>query len=253
MEPRDRPAVAVFLVADDALALGAAVTLGEETARHMQVRRMAIGESLRLIDGMGHVATATLLRLARTAATVQVDTVEGRPPLPPVHLLAPIADRDRMLWLAEKATELGLTTWRPVLWKRSRSVKPRGEGPTFAAKVRSRMTHALEQSGGAWLPSLFPDATCERAIAGLPDGARLVLDPGGAPIFPVLPERAPAAIAVGPEGGFDPGELALLEQARFQRVRLEGHVLRFETAAIAGIAMIRAALRHFEQGDDHGQ
>ena len=253
VELRDRAAVAAFFAGDNALVVGATVTVGEETARHMTVRRLAIGVPLQLLDGMGRVADATLIRLARSAATVQVERVRDVVPLPPVHLLTPIADRERMLWLAEKSAELGLTSWRPVLWQRSRSVKPRGEGPTFTAKVRLRMAHALEQSGGTWLPVLYPDATCERAIAGAPEGTRLVLDGDGEPIFAALPAHAPATLAVGPEGGFDPSEIALLERAGFRRVRLEGHTLRFETAAITGIGIVRAALLHSERGESDGE
>lgn len=252
MEPRDRASVATFFAGDGALVVGATVTLGEDTARHMTVRRMATGEPLHLVDGGGRVADATLIRLTRGAAAVQIERVRDVAPLAPVHLLAPIADRDRMLWLAEKSTELALTSWRPVLWKRSRSVKPRGEGPTFTGRVRLRMAHALEQSGGAWLPALYPDATCERAIAGAPEGTRLVLDAGGDPICEALPARAPATVAVGPEGGFDPTELALLERSGFRRVRLEGYTLRFETAAVAAIAVVRAALLQSERGESNG-
>ncbi len=253
MELRDRATIATFFVADDALLGGTTVTLGVENARHLTVRRMAPGDAMQLINGGGWIATATLIRLVRDVATAQIESVHAVAPLPPLHLLAPIADRDRMLWLAEKSAELALTSWRPVLWKRSRSVKPRGEGPTFTAKIRARMAHALEQSGGAWLPALYPDATCERAIAGAPEGTRLVLDAGGESILSVRPATAPATLAVGPEGGFDASELEMLERAGFRRVRLEGNTLRFETAAIAGMAVLRAALLHPERGDHDGQ
>jgi 16S rRNA (uracil1498-N3)-methyltransferase len=51
-----------------------------------------------------------------------------------------------------------------------------------------------------------------------------------------------AVVAVGPEGGFEPAEVALLEQTGFRRARVPGNILRFETAAIVGIALARAAL-----------
>ncbi|MEP7347979.1 MAG: RNA methyltransferase PUA domain-containing protein, partial [Gemmatimonadaceae bacterium] len=97
VELRDRATVATFFAADGALVVGATVTLGEETARHMTVRRMATGEPVQLVDGAGHVADATLIRLARGGATAQIEALHAVAPLPPLHLLAPIADRDRML------------------------------------------------------------------------------------------------------------------------------------------------------------
>lgn len=253
MERSARSSVATFFVPDVEFVPGAAISVGPEIVQHMQVRRMATGEPLKLIDGAGHVACAVLVRLARGLASVQIEEVEHLTPLPPIHLLAPIADRDRMLWLAEKCAEFGVTSWRPVLWKRSRSVKPRGEGPTFTGKVRARMASALEQSGGAYLPAVFPDASCDRAIAGTPEGTRLVLDRTGDPIVTTFPLTPPVSIAVGPEGGLDPSELDALERAGFRRVRLDGHVLRFETAAIAGMAIARAGILNSDAGVFHGE
>jgi 16S rRNA (uracil1498-N3)-methyltransferase len=170
-----------------------------------------------------------------------------------VHLLLPVADRDRMLWLAEKATELGATSWRPVIWKRSKSVTPRGEGPTFNQKVAARMAGALGQSRGTWLPSLFPEATVERAIAAAPDGPRLALDVSGEPIASLVAALEsvreygsgilrPITLAVGPEGGFEESELDLLRAAGFRTVSIGQNILRFETAAVAALAVVRSAL-----------
>jgi 16S rRNA (uracil1498-N3)-methyltransferase len=162
----------------------------------------------------------------------------------------PVADKDRMLWLAEKTAELGLTSWRPVLWKRSRSVSPRGEGPMFGARVRGRMIAALEQSGSAHLPQIYPEAPLTRAIAAVPgSGTRLVLDPAGPPVFGV-PVTAPVTLALGPEGGLEEAEKAELRTAGFIAVSLGPGLLRFETAGAAGVAIARACL-HLNEGSVH--
>jgi 16S rRNA (uracil1498-N3)-methyltransferase len=212
------------------------VMLGEDAARHMRVLRMSAGAEVVLLDGQGTRAQGTLRALAKRNATVAIESVES--------LDAPAADRDRMLWLAEKSCELALTSWRPVQWKRSRSVTPRGEGGGFQLKVNARMASALEQSGNAWLPITYPDATPDRALASLPDGARVVLDAGGEPIASALRDvhHAALTIALGPEGGLEDTELALLVAAGFRRVSLGPMTLRFETAGIAAIAHARAAL-----------
>ncbi len=247
MELRGRPAVATLLAAEP-FESGRSVLLGESEARHLQVRRVEVGSRVCVVDGAGARAEGTLVRLAKTQATVALETVEQIAPLPDVHLLVPIADRDRMLWLAEKATEFGVTSWRPVAWRRSRSVSPRGEGVTFRQKTRARMISALTQSGGAWLPILYPDATPERAIAACPAGTRWMLDCGGDRVA-MQPIAAPATIAVGPEGGFEEDERAALLDAGFVAVHLAPLTLRFETAAIAGVAMARAALSAFVEHD----
>lgn len=230
--------VATFF-APDALVAGALATLGEDAAHHMRVRRLDAGETIALRDGVGGIASARLVRLAKSHAVVELGEVSRTQPSPAVHLLPPVADRERMLWLAEKATELGVASWRPVLWRRSRSVGPRGEGAGFQAKVRARMIAALVQSEGAWLPEIHPDALLDRAVRALPDGTRLVLDPDGEPMDALAPS-VPICVAVGPEGGIEPAERAELEAVGFHRVRLPGNILRFETAAIVGAALARA-------------
>ena len=240
MERVDRPTVASFF-SEGPLAAGGATTLGEDAAHHMRVRRLDVGERIALVDGAGSVARGTIVRVARGHAVVDVDRVEHREPPPPVHMLVPVADRERMLLLAEKCVELGATSWRPVLWRRSRSVSPRGEGAGFQGKVRARMASALTQCEGAWLPELHPDATMERAISATPAGLRLVLDADGPPILS-LPLAGVVSLAVGPEGGLERAERDELVASGFAPASLSGHILRFETAAVAALAIVRAAL-----------
>jgi 16S rRNA (uracil1498-N3)-methyltransferase len=228
--------------AHEPLAAGALVTLGEDAAHHARVRRLEPGESVALRDGAGRAGVGRLTRLAKSHAVVELARVDERPPPPPVHLLVPVGDRDRMLWLAEKCVEIGAASWRPVLWRRSRSVGPRGEGAGFQQKVRLRMIAALTQSGAAWLPELHPDATVERAAAAAPEGPRIVLDPDGESLLDFPVPGGPASVAIGPEGGIEPDELERLEAAGFRRARLAGNILRFETAGIVGLALVRALL-----------
>jgi 16S rRNA (uracil1498-N3)-methyltransferase len=205
------------------------------------VRRVDVGARVTLLDGEGTRAAGTLVRVAKRSAVVEVESATTVEPPVPVHLFVPVADRDRMLWLAEKCAELGASSWRPVLWRRSRSVAARGEGMMFHSRVRARMVAALEQSGGAWLPALYPEAKVDRALAATPGGSRLLLDPAGTPIMRV-PLLAPVSIAVGPEGGVEAAERQALVGAGWTPTALGGNVLRFETAGVAALAIVRAAL-----------
>ena len=242
-----RAAVVPRFYVPDEFEPGGHITVGEDAARHMRVLRLGAGATVAVLNGSGVRADGTLRTLARRNATIDIGNVERIDPPPPVHALVPVADRDRMLWLAEKCAELALSSWRPVVWKRSRSVVPRGEGSGFHAKVRARMASALEQSGAAWLPETYPDATLERAVASLPEGARLVMDVEGAPIARSVRDlQAPVTIAIGPEGGFDEAELRALEDGGFLRVSLGPQTLRFETAGVVALAHVRAALAELE-------
>jgi 16S rRNA (uracil1498-N3)-methyltransferase len=230
---------------------GGMIHLGDEAQRHLRVLRLAVGASVGLRDGAGLVGSAKIVRLGKGQAQVEVLSASLRPTLPEVHLLVPVADRERLLWLAEKAGELGCTSWRPVLWRRSRSVAPRGEGPAFQAKVRARMLSALAQSQGAWLPQMFPEANLERALLAAPGGDRIVLDIGGSPMVGegATAMSSPLVIALGPEGGIEPDELAALHGSGFRSVHIGASILRFETAGVAALAMARTALSYLPVPD----
>lgn len=239
MDSRDPTSVATFF-SDASLESGRTVDLEEGEAHHVRVRRIEPGSRVRLVNGAGVVAFGTLTNLTKRSAAVAIDHVTHTAPPPAVHLFAPIGDRDRMLWLAEKATELGLTSWRGVMWRRSRGVTPRGEGESFHAKLRGRMIGALTQSGGAWLPAILPDLPAED-VAEAPDrGGRFFLDVAGEPMLAVS-LNAPLTVALGPEGGLEDDERSRLSAAGWIPVSLGPTTLRFETAGVAALATVRAA------------
>ena len=232
-------------VTTEPFAAGQHVSLGEDEAHHMRVRRLDIGAQIALLDGQGMRGMGVLLRMAKRNCTVSVESVTTVAAPRAVHLILPIADKDRMLWLAEKATELGVTSWRPVQFRRSRSVAARGEGTMFTQKVSARMASAMEQSGSAWMPNIFPDANLDRAVAAAPEGVRIVLDGAGAALatLPALVNASPdvsLTVAVGPEGGMEPDELERFTASGFVGASIGASTLRFETAAIAALGAIRA-------------
>lgn len=239
---RSDPAYAVTFYAAEVFAAGVSVTLGDDAAQHARVLRLGAGESVALRDGRGNAASGVISRMAKRSLTVDVSSVWSIPELPAAHVLAPVADRDRMLYLAEKCTELLATSWRPVIWKRSRSVGPAGDGPAFQSRLKGRMIAALTQSGGGWLPEIHPSAPVARAIAAAPEGSRFLLDANAGTPLIEADISAPCSIAIGPEGGLLPRERDEMIEGGFQPVSLVGGTLRFETAGIAALAIVRARL-----------
>jgi 16S rRNA (uracil1498-N3)-methyltransferase len=240
----DRPPIDAQFVALSAFGLGSEVTLGPEAAHHMNVLRLDFGARIGVVDGAGHAGAGTLVRLGRREAMVAIDQVWTVERPAAVHMIVPVADRDRMLWMAEKCTELGAASWRPVEWRRSVSVVPRGAGQAFQEKVRARMIAALAQSRGAWLPEQFAETSLRDALAAAVPGVRIFLDPSGAPLLQVLaaPLAEPVTIAVGPEGGVEEAERATLAGAGFVRASLGPAILRFETAGVAALGAVQAAM-----------
>ena len=248
MERNDRAAAVIFFSSDQ-FSPGSPVTLGEDAAQHARVLRIGSGEHVELRDGRGNAARGVLGRVAKRSLSVDIEDVWQIPDLPPVHMLVPVADRDRMLYLAEKCTELGASSWRPVMWRRSRSVGPAGDGPAFQSRLKGRMIAALTQSGGGWLPEIFPSAPLGRAIAASPEGTRVLLDAGGERTLIAAKMHSPVTLAVGPEGGLDSKERDEIIAAGFLAVSLVGSTLRFETAGIAGLAIVRSMLGAIPNSD----
>jgi 16S rRNA (uracil1498-N3)-methyltransferase len=237
VERDDRSPVATFHTAAP-LSAASAVELSESAAHHARVKRLEADDRIQLTDGSGTVALGRLSSIDKRRVTVDVEQIRRVSAPSAIHLRVPIGDRDRMLWLAEKATELGVTTWQAVRFRRSMSVSPRGEGAAFAAKVEARMISALEQSGGAWLPRRLDD--CALDDIDVPAGsARILLDRDGAPLLGLAGADS-AVVLFGPEGGLEPAELSALDAGDWQRASLAGNTLRFETAGIAAVAVVRA-------------
>lgn len=215
---------------------GREIVLPAEAAHHLRVRRVREGARVGLTDGIGTLAEGVLLSAGRSDACVLIETTATVERPPEIHLLAPVSDRDRMLWLGEKAAELAVTSWTSVVWHRSRSVTPRGEGAVFREKLRARMTGALLQSGGAWLPQLRDDLSLPAALESA-TGERILLDRAGPRLVERIPDP-PVTLAMGPEGGWEEEEYRAAQASGWRSASLGSTVLRFETAAVVGLGMI---------------
>jgi len=220
---------------------GEVVKLDDEESRHVRSLRLVAGDAVALTDGAG---TRRSGLLASAGARRGEGIVGG--PLPvarplEVDLAIAVGNRTHMLWLIEKATEFGVRRISPVETERSRSVSDAGRSEGFRAKAGRRAIAALKQSGGAWLPEIapvedLPDYLVRDAGAGV---RKVVLDSGGRPLRTVLPEPTePVALFVGPEGGLTRVELESCVEAGFLPGRLGPTVLRFETAAVAALAVV---------------
>lgn len=221
-------------------AAGDLVRLGAEPAQHARARRVGVGEAARLLDGRGHVATAQIAEIGKDEVLVSISAVAEVPRPITLEVIVPVADRDRMLTAAEKCAELQVTAWRPAYFARSRSVSPRGDGEKFRDRVRARMVAALEQSGGGWLPELHDETEASDLMAGIPTTVqRLLFDSRGTSMLRHI-SNAPLVIAIGPEGGCEQGEVDAAIEHGWILASLGESTLRFETAVIAAVAVVRA-------------
>ena len=227
------------------LAAGAELALPPAAARHVQVLRHQPGDELTLFDGLGGQWQALIVRMGRQEVLVRVGIHEAidREPARTVHLLVGMPANDRMDWLVEKATELGVAAIHPLHTERS-VLRLAGER---AAKKQAHWQQvavaACEQCGGNRVPVMAPVADLNTALDGPPASHRryvLSLADGHQPLSAAL-DSLPADTAVsflsGPEGGLSASEEARALAAGWQPVSLGSRVLRAETAALAALVL----------------
>jgi 16S rRNA (uracil1498-N3)-methyltransferase len=219
------------LVPQGTLVAGRRVALDAVEVHHLRVRRAAAGATVRLLDGAGSVADGALL-IGRHDASVEVGEVRAVPAPLPLTLAIGAGERDRFAWLVEKAAETGVTEIIPLRTDRSRDVASRLRGGQVE-RLRRRALEAIKQCGSAWAPRISePVELLEFAASDRPGVRWLAEIDGTQP--PTEVASGPVTIVVGPEGGLTAEERWALESSGYQPVRLGEHVLRFETAALAG-------------------
>ena len=160
------------------LATGAEIALPPGAARHVQVLRQQPGDALTLFNGEGGEFEATVLKMGRSDVLVQVGAHHATEREAPraVHLLAGITANDRMDWLVEKATELGVASITPLMAERS-VLKLKGErADKKIAHWQAVAAAACEQCGRNRVPPVHAAVELARWVGTPPDGAlRLLL------------------------------------------------------------------------------
>lgn len=229
---------------DQKLALGARLSLPSGPARHAaRVLRLAVGDTVRLFNGLGGEFDARIEYLNRDEVAVSVtafDNAECESPLN-VMLAQGISSGERMDYTLQKAVELGVGAIQPIAAKRS-IVKLAGD------RVDKRVAHwqgvvqaACEQSGRNRVPPVNQPMSLADWLGQRPQGRLLVLAPQAEMRLADLPRLEGMHILVaGPEGGFEVEEIAALASADATAIRLGPRVLRTETAALAALAAMQA-------------
>lgn len=224
-----------LLVPVGALAQGETLRVDDDEAHHLEVRRIGDGHEVEALDGAGARAVGAMQRNGKRWH-LRVDSVVHHARPPELLLAVGGGDKDRFLWLAEKAAELGVTTLVPIETARSRHVENRLRQGTIE-KARRRAREACKQSGNTWAPTVADVEPLDGLALRHPDLVWWLADAEGHPA-PTGIGAAGIGWLIGPEGGFVVEDLTTLEREFAPvRVTLGVHVLRFETAAIAAAVL----------------
>ena len=242
------------------LTAGAEVELPAGAARHVQVLRLQPGDGITLFGGTGGPDRgsaggewdATVTHMGRSNVRVQPTAHHATEREAPrtVHLLAGITANERMDWLVEKATELGVASITPLLAERS-VLKLKGErADKKLAHWQAVAVAACEQCGRNRVPVVHDAVDLAGWVRAHPqppaDPAaplRLLLSlrEGTRPLLQAAAGAGPVWFLSGPEGGLSAAEEALAVQHGFAPTTLGPRVLRAETAPLAALAALTLA------------
>jgi 16S rRNA (uracil1498-N3)-methyltransferase len=232
----------VRLFIDAALVEGAAVELSQDQAHYLKnVMRLGEGDAIALFNGHDGEFRARLEKFTRRAASVIVEQqARAQTAEPDLWLVFAPLKRARIDYLIEKATELGASALVPVITRHTIVERLNRD------RLRAHAIEAAEQSERLTVPTIEEPRALDALLAAWDSSRRIMLcDESGAapPAAEALAEQSAQAWAVliGPEGGFAETELDALRKLPFVLpVSLGPRILRADTAALAGLAVLQA-------------
>jgi 16S rRNA (uracil1498-N3)-methyltransferase len=234
--PRSTPRLYV----ETALAPGP-LTLGGAQAHYLvSVMRTKPGDPVKLFDDASGEWLAVAGTVGKRELTLDVtERLREREAVPDLWLVAAPLKKGRVDWMAEKACELGVARLVPVVTRRTVVDKPNTE------RLRTHMIEAAEQCGRTAVPEVAEMVKLPALLREWPAERALFFadELGGVPALEAMrARRGPAAILVGPEGGFDDEERAIIRaHPAALGIALGPRILRADTAAAAAVAVWMAA------------
>jgi 16S rRNA (uracil1498-N3)-methyltransferase len=230
------------LCLDDDLAAGRTIALGAEAQNYLvNVLRLKPGARVLVFNGRDGEFAAALSGERKRATLTVAEKIRAQEYPPPVdYLFAPLKHA-RLDYMAQKAVEMGARSLRPVLTRRTQATRVNLE------RLEANAREACEQCGVIWRPEIAAPEPLPAALAAWPAERLLVFCDEEADLANPLdalraaPDAPGVGLLIGPEGGFDEEERALVGRLpNVLRLSLGPRILRADTAAVAALALIQA-------------
>lgn len=225
------------------LQAGLSLTLDEAQSHYLgKVLRMEAGRELQLFNGDGWEYSAVITQVSKRAVAIEVAggaEANRESPLS-THLAIGISRGERMDWVLQKATELGVTRITPLFTERT-EVRLQGE------RLAKRMQHwqqitlsACEQCQRNIPPQLLPAQELASFLSQADTGLKLVLHHRSEQSLRQLPTPSAVTLLIGPEGGLSEREIDLaIQQSGYTPLTLGPRILRTETAPVAALTAVQ--------------
>ena len=223
------------LFVEQPLELGATLNIAGNSAHYLLgVMRLKEGAPVKLFDNISGEYLATVARISKRDLDLTVESkLRARETTPDLWIAQALVKKDRFDWIAEKACELGVARFVPVLTARCVVDKVKDD------RLRAHMIEAAEQCERTALPYISPLTKLEALLKDWPAERTLYFcdERGGAPFLEAISPE-PAAILIGPEGGFTDGENASIRAHPNARpVSLGPRILRADPASISAMSI----------------
>lgn len=216
----------------------AQVELSAETSKHcIQVLRMQVGETIALTNGLGLRYDATIISADKKQTVVSLSNkVLTEQPLPRTSIaISFVKNAARMEWFLEKATEIGVADFYPLISERTERTQFK------AARWESILVSAMLQSKQVWKPQLHAPIEFSQLLKKEMEGLKMIAhcEEGSKQTINELPAMNTQLILIGPEGDFTSEEISTALAHQFIPVSLGNTRLRTETAAITAAVLMQ--------------
>jgi 16S rRNA (uracil1498-N3)-methyltransferase len=228
------------------LPLNGTFDLPPDAAHHAsRVLRLRVGDAVEIFDGIGNECRGLIADLSGKRVTVSEITATGNKRESPLHvvLAQALSGSEKMDWIIQKSTELGVTEIQPLATERS-------VAKLSAERVQKRLEHwqqiaisACEQCGRNVLPVIHAPLDIMawlQQTKSIPAAKYILLPGGAASLHDQAKPGGKAVLLTGAEGGFSQAESAAALHCGYIPIRLGARVMRTETAAIAGLAVLQS-------------
>ncbi len=222
---------------------GPLITLADDEAHHLtRVLRLPAGARVYVFDGGGNEYACEISQAGKRTAELIIteqlsNTVES-----PLQLTLAVAllKGDKFDWVVQKATELGVTHIVPLLTEHSDIRKTEARADAKLQRWQRIALEALKQCRRRTLVEFIEPQSWPKFCAAETSNLKLILsERGGQRLKDVPPTTDSACIAVASEGGWSEAELELAMHHGFVPIHLGARILRAETAAITGVALLQ--------------
>jgi 16S rRNA (uracil1498-N3)-methyltransferase len=227
-----------------ALNTGQIVNLSKEAAGHLvRVLRLQVGDEFMVFNGKAGEFRAIIIELNKGTVTVKLgefDAVSRESSLQ-ITLAQAVLRSDKMDYILQKAVELGVTRFIPLLTAHSTLKLVPERWQKRSLHWQGVMLAACEQSGRTRLPKLENPMTFDVATTAIKADQRIILQPCAKQTINSLPCCQSVALLVGPEGGWSENELKCARVAAYSPMHVGPRILRAETAGLAAVSILQSA------------